>query len=926
MITSRLITPGRLLALFGMAGLAVIFVVLAGCEDEPVPRDYPRVKTLEVTSITPEGAVFTAEITEPGNGRISEHGFAWAVSTPNIDYDNRIYLGSFDAPGQFSAEISASLAEGVTYKVTAFVKSGEYTVYGNAVEFKSLGSLGPVITGFSPPRVNFGDTVTITGKNFSWISSSNIVRFNEERVVLCYPVCDTLLQVSVPYNLPGSENIISVEIAGNRTNFTTSPIFVDFPAVESFSPEAAYWCDTITLRLVNLRKDSPVSVKVGTENAVITSLFDGTSLRFTMPERLTLTENDLIVWCESYDFIAERKLRLLPPVIEYFKPNHGNWSDVVTLYGHFNPLLQGTSVTMGGKQAQIISAGKDSVRFTLPLTYYQSTGKITYSYNSLSCVSEGDFSLDNPVVTSLAPLSGYQGQTITIQGRNFNPASSTVKFNSISAAIISRNDSIIVCKVPGGLTNPVSVEVTAGTNTAEANEEFDILIPEVTSFLPASLSTGDTITIYGKDFSQDLVLYVKAGGFQDTPLEYLSVTPDVIRAVLPDCSLWMGPIYGRAFEYEFSTGSSMLYVAEPAIYSISPSTASKGQVVTLTGVNFSRIPSYNRIFFGSIQTTAISSTGTELQFIVPYLPNGTNNIVLQTGGYGIESPYSLTVTGSPWEYLDYMLFVGWRPVRVTMPFEDETYVLTNYYSSSDPTLYRFNPALKNFTGVGTYYVDNLYFASCVIKGRDAFFLANWNPVLLKKFNADDQTFSDMSTYPGSGWNNILLLDGDSVLYAGGGEIPASTSPSSGRDFYKYSPSRNKWTRLNDLPAGSGGTNEFTINGRCYILTKDGLLYEYSPSNDSWIRRADPPGEFYSYRMSVVCQGKAYVGYGCDDCNQVSYYDPVTDSWTSLEGEIPRGRSFPFAFEWDGSIYLGGGYAGGGYLGDMWKYDPALEKK
>ncbi|HNV65891.1 MAG TPA: hypothetical protein PLB07_04400 [Bacteroidales bacterium] len=39
-----------------------------------------------------------------------------------------------------------------------------------------------------------------------------------------------------------------------------------------------------------------------------------------------------------------------------------------------------------------------------------------------------------------------------------------------------------------------------------------------------------------------------------------------------------------------------------------------------------------------------------------------------------------------------------------------------------------------------------------------------------------------------------------------------------------------------------------------------------------------------------------------------------------------GRYFPFAFEWNGSIYPGGGYRTGENLGDMWKYNPAMENK
>ena len=130
--------------------ILLLLLLVAGCEDEPVKRDYPRVRTHEVTGITSEGALFEAEVTETGSGVISEHGFVWDLNNPGLEDDNRVFLGPLSGACQFTTEIRSTLSEGITYKVTAFVKSGDYTVYGNTVEFKSMGSLGPVITGFSP--------------------------------------------------------------------------------------------------------------------------------------------------------------------------------------------------------------------------------------------------------------------------------------------------------------------------------------------------------------------------------------------------------------------------------------------------------------------------------------------------------------------------------------------------------------------------------------------------------------------------------------------------------------------------------------------------------------------------------------------------------------------------------------------------------
>ena len=417
------------------AFLAGFLFTLPGCEDEPVQRDYPRVKTLEVTNITSEGALFAAEIFEPGTGEVSEHGFVWALSNPGLEYDNRIYLGPFSGTGIYSSDVRSTLTEGLTYKVAAFVRSGEYTVYGNIIEFKSLGSMGPVITGFSPDRALCGDTIEIRGRNFSWIKASNVVRFNNATAIVCDPVNDTLLKVIVPFTLSASENIISVEISGNKTTYTHKPLLVDLPEIISFTPSAAYWRDTVIVEIKNLYSGFPMTVKVGDEKANITSPFDGKNLQFVIPETVMLTEGPLSITCQSFIMIAGVNLQLLPPVIDQFIPSHGSWSDVITLYGHFNPKIQGTSITMGGKQALIISVSRDSVKFRMPPTYYDPAGTITYNFSSFSCVSPVSFLLDQPEVTSFTPVSGYQGQTMTISGKDFNASSSEVRFNSINAIL-----------------------------------------------------------------------------------------------------------------------------------------------------------------------------------------------------------------------------------------------------------------------------------------------------------------------------------------------------------------------------------------------------------------------------------------------------------------------------------------------------------
>ena len=59
--------------------LISLLSLLVKCnKDEVTGRDYPRIKTLPVTEITPNGARFNAEIIFRGNFEVINYGFVWS--------------------------------------------------------------------------------------------------------------------------------------------------------------------------------------------------------------------------------------------------------------------------------------------------------------------------------------------------------------------------------------------------------------------------------------------------------------------------------------------------------------------------------------------------------------------------------------------------------------------------------------------------------------------------------------------------------------------------------------------------------------------------------------------------------------------------------------------------------------------------------
>lgn len=112
-------------------------------------------------------------------------------------------------------------------------------------------------------------------------------------------------------------------------------------------------------------------------------------------------------------------------------------------------------------------------------------------------------SLPPPTISSFTPTSGAIGTVVTINGTNFDPASSNniVTFNGVSALISSASSNTLSVTVPAGATTG-SIQVSVGCNTVVSSSNFTVLVPlpTISGFTPSSGTIGATVTITGTNF------------------------------------------------------------------------------------------------------------------------------------------------------------------------------------------------------------------------------------------------------------------------------------------------------------------------------------------------------------------------------------------------------------------------------------------
>jgi hypothetical protein len=134
--------------------------------------------------------------------------------------------------------------------------------------------------------------------------------------------------------------------------------------------------------------------------------------------------------------------------------------------------------------------------------------------------------------------------------------------------------------------------------------------PTITSFSPTSGGPGTVVTITGNFFSK--VSNVSFGGIAASSYTVNSLT--TITAVV-------GQGGNGAVSVTTATGTAQspgfIMVPPPTITSVFPSSGPVGSQVTISGRNFSTVPSENLVRFGSVKANVVSASATQLVVTVP---------------------------------------------------------------------------------------------------------------------------------------------------------------------------------------------------------------------------------------------------------------------------------------------------------------------
>ena len=149
------------------------------------------------------------------------------------------------------------------------------------------------------------------------------------------------------------------------------------------------------------------------------------------------------------------------------------------------------------------------------------------------------------------------------------------------------------------------------------------------------------------------------------------------------------------------------------------------------------------------------------------------------------------------------------------------------------------------------------------------------------------------------------------------------------DFWEYNTTTNEWTRKQNLPVSKSASVGFSIGGKGYISTGNGLadLWEYDPQLNTWSQKANFTGAGRSLASTFSIGGFGYVGLGKnstgDFLDDFWAYDQGRNTWTR-KSDFPGGSRYAaVGLTINNKGYFGFGISNGTYKKDFWEYDPNL---
>ncbi|MBN1790031.1 MAG: IPT/TIG domain-containing protein [Bacteroidales bacterium] len=921
-------------------------MILFGCDkDEVRERDYPALRTQAVNNITTEGARFNATLVSGDLESISEYGFVWDnTNNLSLQYSEKIMVNGNPGQASFSCEVTFALEAMEEYYVRPYVKSGNYTVYGEVVKFMSLGSQAPEITDFEPKLAHWGDTITIYGRNFSNQAGTNRVLFGEleGRITNC---TKDSLQVIIPGGLTQLSIYIAIEIFGNRSTALEAFNLIVPGKIITIDKTDITWGDTVELTGIFPFSTHAVGFKIENTNAVVLGNNES-NIKIIVPNTIAYTDSVTVyLMIDGKKLAAPNRVHMVKPRINSISPAAMGWSDTIILGGIFHPVADNNRIFFSSFQATLLEVKSNSIKCIIPYTNSHLVS-LTANIQSIDVNYPDDIQLSGPIINDIDPRETTSSHYVTIKGKYFKGGSTIVKVNSIESSVVEVTSDHIVVYISNVHPNgPASVEVSVYNKKVQLNGVLKIINPKINDFSPTSGTYRDLVTINGEGFDPEN-LEVRIG---NSPAEIVEATESKVRIIVPDNLNYADNGLTLSTRGTTINGPTNFHLLPPEITSFAPASGKVDETITISGSYFNPVPQYNHVYLrsttsGKAYYANIKSGSTNMiQIDVPSLTRDfyeiqlerSNQTCVATSNFFCQSPWKEIEIQLP-EEQNYGASVGLQHPNSDYSEDiNEVFIFGGFYNHYHWQSFNLTKNTINVNydfPIATQEVGGFSFAFAGV----AYYGVS-NPLKDKlnsifTYNPKEGTWNNLGIdFPGPGRIHAL---GFSISEIFGFVLGGENEDGLLNDFWLYTLETASWSRLSDYPGGpTSGATAVVIDDNAYVIDGN-QLWVYNSTLNTWESKSTFPGPPRKLATGFSISGKVYYGTGSDridyhnnvTCyNDLWEYNPSTDTWKKLTS-IPDGyRTNAFGYSYSFKGYIGGGCILN-WLGfrNIFEYDPSYE--
>jgi hypothetical protein len=615
------------------------------------------------------GSISLSPNSGPPGSTITVNGSGFPANTQNIAI-------LFDS--QFLAEVNANsngaFTVAVTIPTSATVGSHQISAnYGTGDIPKATFTVtSPQASiSLSPTSGTAGTTVTVSGTNFGTSKTITIKLDNNNITTTPTTVTSTTTGTfSATITIPTTTTVGAHTITATDGTLTASATFTVLGSGITLSPTGGPTGTVVTVSGVNFAANAAITIKfdngdIATNPATITSTSTGSfSATITIPTTAAVGSHTVSATdgtkTESATFtVAVTAITL--------SPTSGIAGSTVTVTG--SGFVSGASITirfdssiLATTPSSIVAStsGSFSATVTIPPTATTGNHVIEVS-DTTGKTASATFNVLLSGKITLSPDTGNRGASITVTGSDFSPNSQiTIKFEGTTLAT---TPALVTTSSTGTFTATIKIPVTpdTGPKTITATDAsgrigtaiFTIAAGGVITLSPNTGTSGTEVTVTGSNFNANSQIRIEFNEILVTTRPSSVITGEdgrftakfdvpagigvgVHLVIVTDAS-------GRLGTATFSTEGS---AAERI--TLSPTSASVGSIVTITGNGFAANTAVSVKLDGAAITTSpasvtTTSTGTFTATItIPSLTAGSHTVSVTVGTKTANATFTLT--------------------------------------------------------------------------------------------------------------------------------------------------------------------------------------------------------------------------------------------------------------------------------------------